>query len=158
MSSFTQSTQTLPLAFSPEVLQALRDKTPIVALESITIAKRNGIAMIEIENIIRENNATPATIAIIKGQIRVGLTIKEIQDLEVKKDKLRRIGRKDIATTLVYKEWAVTNGSAAMLIAHMAGIKVLVTADFQGVGIEGEATYEVSRDIAELGNTYFYLE
>ena len=54
---------------------------------------------------------------------------------------------------MCYKELAVTKGSAAMVIAHLAGIKVLVTSDFQGVGLEADVSYQVSADIAELGKT-----
>jgi pseudouridine-5'-phosphate glycosidase len=81
------------------------------------------------------------------------LTREEIYSLETGKLKVRRIGRRDIATSIVLKESAVTKGSAAMLIAHLAGIKVLVTSDFQGVGLEAGTSYKVSPDIIELGRT-----
>ena len=81
----TKTTQTLPLAYSTEVLKALREKSPIVALESLTIIKRNSAKMLEMESLVRDSGATPATIAVVRGQIMVGLTKEQINNIETNK-------------------------------------------------------------------------
>lgn len=98
-----KSTQTIPLAFSSEVLKALRFNLPIVALESTIITHgmeypQNVNTALEVESVVRKTGAVPATIAIMDGHIKVGLTKEEITDLGKNKQNALKCSRRDIAT------------------------------------------------------------
>ncbi|KAG0314489.1 hypothetical protein BGZ99_008090 [Dissophora globulifera] len=146
------------LRYSDEVRAALDSNQPIVALESTIISHgmpypQNYQTAIEVEKVVRDNGATPATIAIIDGDIHIGLSQNQIQDLS----KLGRIAvkasRRDLAVVMAKKQTGATTVSATMLLAHRAGISVFATGGIGGVHRGYEQTMDASADLTELGRT-----
>ena len=151
-------TQTIPLSFSPEVLHALRFKTPIVAQESTIITHgmeypTNVNTALDVEAVVRAQGATPATIAIMDGHIKVGLTVEEITELAKNKSQCLKCSRRDIATALVKRSYGSTTVAATMMIADWAGIKIFVTGGIGGVHRGYESSFDVSADLTELAKT-----
>lgn len=143
------------LSFSPEVEEAMAFARPIVALESTVIAHglpypQNLETARLVEEAVRENGATPATIAILKGQIRVGLSEKEIERL-AEGGKVHKVSRRDLALVIAKGEDGATTVAATMYIASLAGIKVFATGGIGGVH-RGQA-FDISADLVELART-----
>eukprot|EP00164_Ancoracysta_twista_P003006 GFYU01004007.1.p1 GENE.GFYU01004007.1~~GFYU01004007.1.p1 ORF type:complete len:358 (-),score=91.87 GFYU01004007.1:134-1177(-) len=146
------------LKVHPEVAAALRNKGPVVALESTIISHgmpypQNVQTAKEVEDIIRQGGAVPATIAIINGVINVGLDNESLELLGKLGAKAHKCSRRDIAKVVAMGETGATTVSGTMIIAHMAGIQVFVTGGIGGVHREGETTMDVSADLTELGRT-----
>jgi pseudouridine-5'-phosphate glycosidase len=144
------------IVISNEVKQALRCGKAVVALESTIIAHgmpypQNMETALAVEAIVREAGAIPATIAILKGQMRVGLTREEIEFLSTEKTILKA-GDRDIPFILAKKLHAATTVSASLAIASAAGIKVFVTGGIGGVGPEGYKTMDISSDLIALAD------
>ena len=143
------------IEINAEVKKALLNKKPIVALESTIITHgmpypENVKMAKKVESIIRQEGVTPATIAIIHGVIKVGLTEDEIEYLAHAKDVIK-VSKRDFGFVLSQKRDGATTVSGTMLAANMAGIKVFATGGIGGVHREGEITFDISRDLEELG-------
>ena len=141
----------------PKVENALNSKQPIVALESTIISHgmpypKNIETALMVEDTVRANNAIPATIAIIKGRLKVGLTKKEIEFLATN-DEVRKISRRDLAITVSQKLSGSTTVASTMIIAHLAKIAVFATGGIGGVHRGAEKTLDISADLEELSRT-----
>lgn len=146
------------LLINPEVQEALKNNKPIVALESTIISHgmpypKNVETALEVQNIIRENGAVPATIAIINGFLKVGLTESEIDYLGKKGTEVIKVSRRDIPYVVAKKLDGATTVSATMIISAMAGIKVFATGGIGGVHRGAELTFDISNDLEQLGQT-----
>ena len=141
----------------PEVENALNSKQPIVALESTIISHgmpypENIETALMVEDTVRANNAIPATIAIIKGRLKVGLTKKEIEFLATN-DEVRKISRRDIAIAVSQKLSGSTTVASTMIISNLAKIAVFATGGIGGVHRGAEKTFDISADLEELSKT-----
>ena len=141
----------------PEVENALNSKQPIVALESTIISHgmpypENIETALMVEDTVRANNAIPATIAIIKGRLKVGLTKKEIEFLATN-DEVRKISRRDLAIAVSQKLSGSTTVASTMIISNLAKIAVFATGGIGGVHRGAEKTFDISADLEELSKT-----
>ena len=142
---------------SPEILNAIKKKLPIVALESTIISHgmpypKNIETAIMVEETVRANDAIPATIAIIKGRIKVGLTRDEI-DFLATNDEVQKVSRRDLAVAVAQKTSGSTTVASTMIIASLAKIAVFATGGIGGVHRGAENTLDVSADLEELSKT-----
>ncbi|MGN1344825.1 MAG: pseudouridine-5'-phosphate glycosidase [Traorella sp.] len=145
------------LKINPEVKQALEKKMPVVALESTIISHgmpypQNVETALNVERIIRQKGAIPATIGIIDGVLVAGMTPDEIEEFGKRKGILK-VSRRDLPVVVSKKMWGATTVATTMIIAHMAGIKVFVTGGIGGVHREAQQTFDISADLQELANT-----
>lgn len=146
------------LDISPEVQQALADGKPVVALESTIISHgmpypKNVETAMLVEKTIRENGAIPATIAIIGGRLKAGLSPEEIEYLGKSGRKVAKVSRRDLAAIVARGADGATTVTTTMIIAHMAGIKVFATGGIGGVHRGAETTMDISADLEELAGT-----
>lgn len=146
------------LDISPEVQQALADGKPVVALESTIISHgmpypKNVETAMLVEKTIRENGAVPATIAIIGGRLKAGLSPEEIEYLGKSGRKVAKVSRRDLAAIVASGADGATTVTTTMIIAHMAGIKVFATGGIGGVHRGAETTMDISADLEELAGT-----
>ncbi len=146
------------LDVSPEVRQALAEGKPVVALESTIISHgmpypKNVETALLVEKTIRENGAVPATIAIIGGRLKAGLSPDEIEYLGKAGRKVAKASRRDLAAIVARGADGATTVTTTMIIAHMAGIKVFATGGIGGVHRGAEVTMDISADLEELGST-----
>ena len=146
------------LDVNPEVAEALAAGKPVVALESTIISHgmpypQNVETALAVEKIIRENGAVPATIAIIGGRLKAGLTAQEIEYFGKKGQAIHKASRRDLAVLCARGEDGATTVTTTMIIAHMAGIKVFATGGIGGVHRGAETTMDISADLEELGQT-----
>jgi pseudouridylate synthase len=146
------------LEINPEVKKALDEGKAVVALESTIISHgmpypQNVETALNVEKIIRENGAIPATIAILNGKLKVGLTRDEINYLGKKGVAVVKTSRRDIPFIISKKLDGATTVSATMIIANLAGIKVFGTGGIGGVHRGAENTFDISADLQELANT-----
>ena len=146
------------LDISPEVQQALDEGKPVVALESTIISHgmpypQNKETALKVEQIIRDNGAVPATIAVIGGRLRAGLTPEEIDYLGKKGHDVTKASRRDLAVLCARGMDGATTVTTTMIIAHMAGIEVFATGGIGGVHRGAETTMDISADLEELANT-----
>lgn len=146
------------LDIAPEVKEALENNRPVVALESTIISHgmpypQNVETALNVENIIREAGAVPATIAIINGRLKAGLTADEIEHLGKKGHEVPKVSRRDMAVILSRKDDGATTVATTMMIAAMAGISVFATGGIGGVHRGAETTMDISADLEELGMT-----
>ncbi len=141
---------------SPEVAEALAgNKRPVVALESTIISHgmpypENYKCATDLENIVRSNGAVPATIAIINGKIKIGLTDEELLYF-AKSSNIAKASTRDLAFIIAQKGNGATTVAATSLLASFVGIKVFVTGGIGGVHRGFEETMDVSNDLVELG-------
>ncbi|MED4039428.1 pseudouridine-5'-phosphate glycosidase [Niallia taxi] len=145
------------LEYSSEVLEAKKNNKAIVALESTIISHgmpypQNVETAKEVEDIIRKNGAVPATIAIIDGKIKIGLSDDEIEFL-AKSDDIEKASRRDLPYLIANKKNGATTVAATMICAELAGIEVFVTGGIGGVHREAERTMDISADLQELAQT-----
>lgn len=145
------------LVLAPEVREALEAGRPVVALESTIISHgmpypRNRDTALQAESIARAAGAVPATVALLDGRIRVGLTTEEIERLSTEKGVLK-VSRRDLAWALAGRRVGATTVSATMLAAARAGIDVFATGGIGGVHRGSEETSDVSADLTELAST-----
>lgn len=146
------------LDISPEVKEALEAGKPVVALESTIISHgmpypKNVETAMLVEKTIRENGAVPATIAIIGGRLKAGLSPEEIEYLGKAGRKVAKASRRDMAGIVARKADGATTVTTTMIIAHMAGIRVFATGGIGGVHRGAETTMDISADLEELGST-----
>lgn len=143
------------LHISPEVADALSENSPVVALESTLITHglpypENVETALAMEAAVRQGGAVPATIAILNGEIRVGLTHAEINHLAHLQN-VRKCSRRDLGIAVGLKENAATTVAGTMIVANMAGIRVFSTGGIGGV--HRGHPFDVSADLIELGRT-----
>ena len=146
------------LDVKPEVAQAIAQGKPVVALESTIISHgmpypQNVETALNVEKIIRENGAVPATIAIIGGRLKAGLTPEEIEYFGKKGQAIAKASRRDLAVLCARGEDGATTVTTTMIIAHMAGIRVFATGGIGGVHRGAETTMDISADLEELAHT-----
>lgn len=145
------------LSFSPEVANARAAGKPVVALESTIISHgmpypQNVQTAREVEQIIRDAGAVPATIAIIGGKICIGLTEEQLEELGNSPDAIK-VSRRDLAYVLSQGKLGATTVAATMICAQLAGIKVFVTGGIGGVHRGAETSMDISADLQELAQT-----
>ena len=146
------------LDISPEVAEALDNGKPVVALESTIISHGmpypgNVKTALLVEQTIRENGAVPATIAIIGGRLKAGLSEAEIEYLGKSGRNVAKASRRDLAALVARKADGATTVTTTMMIAHMAGIGIFATGGIGGVHRGAETSMDISADLEELGNT-----
>ena len=146
------------LDVKPEVAEAVKAGKPVVALESTIISHgmpypQNVETALKVEEIIRENGAVPATIAIIGGRLKAGLTPEEIEYFGRKGTAITKASRRDIAVLCARGEDGATTVTTTMMIAHMAGINIFATGGIGGVHRGAEITMDISADLEELAMT-----
>ncbi len=145
------------MTISSEVHQALTNKKPVVALESTIISHglpypQNLEMAKKVEDIIRSEGAVPATIAIINGEIRIGLDETALNVLAESED-VMKISRRDIPYALAKGKHGATTVSSTMFFAAQAGIKVFATGGIGGVHRGAHTTFDISADLEELSQT-----
>ena len=141
----------------PEVEKALEEGTPVVALESTIISHgmpypKNVETALAVEDVIRKNGAVPATIAIIGGRIKIGLTADEIEYM-AKADNVLKVSRRDFPLVISQKLDGATTVAGTMIAANMAGIKGFVTGGIGGVHRGAGESFDISADLEELKMT-----
>ena len=146
------------LDLAPEVKAALDEGRPVVALESTIISHgmpypQNVETALQVEQIIRENGAVPATIAILGGRLKAGLSHEEIEYLGKKGTDVIKASRRDVSMLVAQGEDGATTVTTTMMIAHMAGIRVFATGGIGGVHRGAETTMDISADLEELAST-----
>ncbi|WP_234853486.1 pseudouridine-5'-phosphate glycosidase [Paracoccus everestensis] len=150
---------TAPLTHSPEVSDALAAGRPVVALESTIITHgmpwpQNLEMARQVEQVIRDNGAVPATIAVMDGQIHVGLTDDALQALaRTPSEQAMKLSRADLAVCLANGRTGATTVAATMICAHLAGIRVFATGGIGGVHRGAESSFDISADLQELSQT-----
>lgn len=146
------------LRFSPEVQAALAQSRAVVALESTIVAHgmpfpQNLETARAVEGLIREQGAVPATIAVIDGAIRIGLSDAELEHLAREGGRALKLSRRDIAYAISQGRLGATTVAATMLCAHWAGIRVFVTGGIGGAHRGASESMDVSADLMELART-----
>jgi len=145
------------LTFTDEVRDSLENGKPVVALETTIISHgmpypQNIEMARNVERIIREQGAVPATIGILDGKIKIGLNEQELEAFATSKN-VEKVSRRDFPYILSSGKIGATTVSATMIGAALAGIEVFATGGIGGVHREGETTMDVSADLTELANT-----
>ena len=146
------------LSVSEEVKAALAANKPVVALESTIISHgmpypKNVETALAVEKIVRENGCVPATVAVIKGKITVGISPDEIEYLGKKGTAVHKASRRDLAALCAKGEDGATTVATTMIAAAMAGVKVFATGGVGGVHRGAEVTMDISADLEELAMT-----
>ena len=146
------------LDIAPEVRAALEAGKPVVALESTIISHgmpypQNVETALNVERIVRENGAVPATIAIIGGRLKAGLSEEEITYLGKKGYDVTKASRRDLPVLVARGADGATTVATTMIVAAMAGIRVFATGGIGGVHRGAEITMDISADLEELAQT-----
>ncbi len=146
------------LDISPEVKEALDAGRPVVALESTIISHgmpypQNVETALRVENTIRENGAVPATIAVIGGRLKAGLSRDEIEHLGRSGRAVAKASRRDLPVLVAQGRDGATTVTTTMIIAAMAGIRVFATGGIGGVHRGAQVTMDISADLEELART-----
>ena len=146
------------LSLSPEVKEAIEKGRPVVALESTIISHgmpypQNVETALAVEKEIRRNGAVPATIAVIWGRLKAGLTPEEIEYLGKKGRGVAKASRRDLPVLVSQRLDGATTVATTMIIAALAGIKVFATGGVGGVHRGAEVTMDISADLEELART-----
>ena len=146
------------LSIAPEVAAALSTGAPVVALESTIITHGmpypQNLAMArEVEDVVRANGAVPATIAIMGGMLKVGVSGDDLETLAKEGHKAAKASRRDLAALLANGAMAGTTVATTMQIAALAGIRVFATGGIGGVHRGAEDSFDISADLEELGRT-----
>lgn len=147
----------IPLHFSPEVAEARRIGAPIVALESTIIthgmpSPQNLDTARRAEAAVRDTGAVPATIAVIKGQLHIGLSDKELQILSLASG-VMKLSRADLPVAIASGATGATTVAGTMIAAHLADIRVFATGGIGGVHRGAESSFDISADLRELALT-----
>lgn len=145
------------MKINPEVKLALQEGKPVIALESTIISHgmpypKNVECALQVEKIIRDNGAIPATIGIIEGEPIIGMTPEEIE-LFGKTKGIAKVSRRDLPIVVANKMWGATTVSATMILASMAGIEFFVTGGIGGAHRKANITFDISADLDELSKT-----
>ena len=149
---------TLPMDITPEVAASLSDGRPVVALESTIISHgmpfpRNVETALAVQEAVRESGAVPATIAILEGRIKVGMSEPQIEHLGERGQDAVKTSRRDLPFVVSRGEDGATTVAATMIIAGLAGIRVFATGGIGGVHRDGESSMDISADLEELART-----
>lgn len=147
----------IPMTYAPDVAAALKNGTPIVALESTIITHgmpypQNVETARLVEGDIRAAGAVPATIAVMDGTLHIGLTEDALEQLAQSKN-VAKLSRADIAACMATGGTGATTVAATMIAAHLAGIHVFATGGIGGVHKGAETTFDISADLHELAQT-----
>jgi len=145
------------LQFSSKVKEAIRNKKPIIALESTIISHgmpypQNIEVAKNLENIALKNGVVPATICLMNGKIKIGLNDDELEILAIAEN-VKKVSRRDIAKVLARNEIGATTVAATMIAAKLAGIKVFATGGIGGVHRFAENSFDISADLIEFSQT-----
>lgn len=146
------------LALSKEVAEALNSGQPLVALESTIISHgmpypKNVETALAVEKMVRDNGAVPATIAILGGKLKAGLSTSEIEYLGKKGQNVVKCSRRDLPFVVTKRMDGATTVASTMIIAAMAGIKVFATGGIGGVHRGAAESFDISADLQELAST-----
>ncbi|MBP9905663.1 MAG: pseudouridine-5'-phosphate glycosidase [Rhodoferax sp.] len=146
------------LDIHPDVAQAITERRPVVALESTIISHgmpypQNVATALQVEAEVRAHGAVPATIAIINGRLKAGLTVAEIEVLGQSGRRVVKVSRRDIPFIVAASATGATTVAATMVIAAMAGIRVFATGGIGGVHRGAQQSFDVSADLQELAQT-----
>jgi pseudouridylate synthase len=147
----------IPLHFSPEVAEARRIGAPVVALESTIIthgmpSPQNLDTARKAEAAVREAGAVPATIAVIRGQLHIGLSDRELQILSLATG-VMKLSRADLPVAIATGATGATTVAGTMIAAHLAGIQVFATGGIGGVHRGAQTSFDISADLRELALT-----
>lgn len=145
------------MKIASRVLDALNNNKPVVALESTIISHgmpypQNVQVALEVEKIIEDEGAVPATIGIIDGEPIIGMNHEEIEEFGKRKGILK-VSRRDLGYVIASKSWGATTVAATMILASLASIKVFVTGGIGGVHRGATSTFDISADLDELSKT-----
>ncbi len=145
------------MKINPEVKLALQEGKPVIALESTIISHgmpypKNVECALQVEKVIRDNGAIPATIGIIEGEPIIGMTPEEIE-LFGKTKGIAKVSRRDLPIVVANKMWGATTVSATMILASMTGIEFFVTGGIGGAHRKANITFDISADLDELAKT-----
>ncbi|KAI9302451.1 Indigoidine synthase A family protein [Cunninghamella echinulata] len=143
---------------SPAIKKALQNGGPVVALESTIISHgmpypKNVETAKQVENIIRDQGAIPATIAILNGKVYIGLEEEKLDELGRLGHQAVKASRRDLATVIAQKQAGATTVASTMILARRAGIPVFVTGGIGGVHRGADQSFDISADLTELGKT-----
>jgi pseudouridine-5'-phosphate glycosidase len=146
------------LQYSPEVQKALKEGLPVVALESTIISHgmpypKNLETALAVEDVIRSEGATPATIAIINGKLLVGLSREQLEFIAKEGTKVLKTSARDLPYIISTKKNGATTVSATCVIAQMANIKVFATGGIGGVHRNATQTMDISNDLEQIGKS-----
>lgn len=146
------------LDIHPDVQNALEEGRPVVALESTIISHgmpypENVQTALRVEQAVRENGAVPATIAILKGRLKVGLSREEIAYLGQQGQSAVKTSRRDIPFIVATQGDGATTVTSTMILANMAGIRIFATGGIGGVHRGAETSFDISADLQELAHT-----
>lgn len=146
------------LDIAPEVQQALRDNQPVVALESTIISHgmpypQNVATALQVEAEVRAHGAVPATIAIIDGRLKAGLSEEDIELLGKRGRDAVKVSRRDIPFVIAAGQMGATTVASTMIISAMAGIKIFATGGIGGVHRNAQQSFDISADLQELAQT-----
>ena len=146
------------LDIKPEVAQALAQGKGVVALESTIISHgmpypQNVETALAVEQIVRDHGAVPATIAVLNGRLKAGLSREEIESLGKQGQAVAKASRRDLAALVARGADGATTVTTTMMIAHMAGIQIFATGGIGGVHRGAETTMDISADLEELAQT-----
>ncbi len=146
------------LDLSAEVQLALVQGQPVVALESTIIAHgmpypQNVQTALQVEAEVRQQGAVPATVAVLGGRLKAGLSATEIEMLGQRGPAVRKLSRRDLAFCVASGGWGATTVAATMLVAALAGIRVFATGGIGGVHRGAAESFDVSADLQELAQT-----
>ena len=146
------------LELSPAVKAALLAGDPVVALESTIISHgmpypQNVETALRVEEAVRQAGAVPATICVIRGKLKAGLTVDEIEYLGKNGPAVTKASRRDLPVLVARGADGATTVATTMIIAHLAGIQVFATGGIGGVHRGAETTMDISADLEELGRT-----
>ena len=146
------------LDVAPEVAEAVNNGKPVVALESTIISHgmpypQNVETALNVEKVIRDNGAVPATIAIIGGRLKAGLSKDEIEYLGKTGQAVTKVSRRDLPIIVAKEMDGATTVATTMIIAAMAGIRIFATGGIGGVHRGAQQTFDISADLDELSQT-----
>lgn len=146
------------LDIHPDVAQAIAEQRPVVALESTIISHgmpypQNVATALQVEAEVRAHGAVPATIAVINGRLKAGLTAAEIETLGQTGRSVVKVSRRDMPFIVAAGATGATTVAATMIIAAMAGIRVFATGGIGGVHRGAQQSFDVSADLQELAQT-----
>ena len=146
------------LDLAPEVRQALAEGQAVVALESTIIAHgmpypQNVQTALQVEAEVRQHGAVPATVAVVAGRLKAGLSADEIEMLGQRGPAVTKVSRRDLAFCVASAGWGATTVAATMVVAAMAGIRVFATGGIGGVHRGAAQSCDVSADLPELAQT-----
>lgn len=153
--------ENLKFDVAEEIKEAIKNQKPVVALESTLIShglpypKNLEVAKASI-NAVKLSGSLPATIAIIKGRVKIGLSENDMNIL-AKSENVEKVSRHNLAISLSNKSHAATTVASTIYLASLIGIKFFATGGIGGVHLEGESTFDISSDLNELSKTNMYV-